>query len=79
MQLHGNLELGPIVGMSDRIVDITATGETLAQNDLVVVDEVMECAARFFAGSAAYRSDSRVRALARRLLDVSASGEGSSR
>ena len=79
VQLHGNIELGPIVGMSDRIVDITATGETLAQNDLVVVNEVMECAARFFAGPAAYRSDSRVRALARKLLEVSASGEGSSR
>ena len=68
--LHGNIELGPIVGMADRIVDITATGTTLAENDLVIVDEVMECTARFFAGPAAYRCDKRIRDLATRLAEV---------
>ena len=72
--LHGNIELGPIVGMTDRIVDITATGTTLRENDLVVVDEVMECTARFFAGPAAYRCDKRIRDLATRLAEV-AGGE----
>ncbi|MDM8270613.1 ATP phosphoribosyltransferase [Thermophilibacter provencensis] len=72
--LHGNIELGPIVGMADRIVDITATGTTLAENDLVIVDEVMECTARFFAGPAAYRCDRRIRDLAARLAEV---GRGS--
>lgn len=67
--LHGNIELGPIVGLSDRIVDITATGTTLRENDLVVVDEVMECSARFFACPAALRADSRVRQLTERLMD----------
>jgi ATP phosphoribosyltransferase regulatory subunit len=67
VQLHGNIELGPIVGMTDRIVDITATGTTLAENDLVIVDDVMECTARFFAGPAAYRTDERIRSLAERL------------
>ena len=70
VQLHGNIELGPIVGMTDRIVDITATGSTLKENDLVVVDDVLECTARFFAGPAAYRSDGRIRELARRLKQV---------
>jgi ATP phosphoribosyltransferase regulatory subunit len=65
--LHGNIELGPIVGMTDRIVDITATGTTLAENHLVIVDDVMECTARFFAGPAAYRTDERIRSLAERL------------
>ena len=68
--LHGNIELGPIVGMTDRIVDITATGTTLAENDLVIVDDVMECSARFFAGPAAYRCDRRIRDLAARLAEV---------
>ncbi len=68
--LHGNIELGPIVGMTDRIVDITATGTTLRENDLVIVDEVMECTARFFAGPAAYRCDKRIRDLAARLAEV---------
>lgn len=62
--LHGNIELGPMVGMSDRIVDITATGTTLRENDLVIVDEVMECSARFFASPGSIRCDKRVRDLA---------------
>lgn len=70
VQLHGNIELGPIVGMTDRIVDITATGTTLVENDLVVVDEVLECTARFFSGPAAYRSNPRIRELAERLSTI---------
>lgn len=70
VQLHGNIELGPIVGMTDRIVDITATGTTLAENDLVVVDEVLECTARFFSGPAAYRSNPRIRELSQRLAAI---------
>ena len=62
--LHGNIELGPMVGMSDRIVDITATGTTLRENNLVVVDEVMACTARFFASPAGVRCDERIRRLA---------------
>ena len=70
LTLHGNIELGPIVGMADRIVDITATGTTLRENDLVVIDDVMECTARFFAGPAAYRCDGRIRDLARALAEA---------
>lgn len=70
VQLHGNIELGPIVGMTDRIVDITATGTTLRENDLVVVDDVLECTARFFAGPATYRCDPRIRELARSFSKV---------
>ncbi len=75
VQLHGNIELGPIVGMTDRIVDITATGTTLAENDLVVVDEVLECTARFFAGPAAYRSNPRIRELSQRLARIVSQSE----
>ncbi len=75
VQLHGNIELGPIVGMTDRIVDITATGTTLAENDLVVVDDVLECTARFFASPAAYRCDGRIRDLAVRLGEAAARKE----
>ena len=75
LALHGNIELGPIVGMTDRIVDITATGTTLRENDLVIVDDVMECTARFFAGPAAYRCDARIRDLADRLAAVTATKE----
>jgi ATP phosphoribosyltransferase len=67
VSLHGNIELGPIVGMTDRIVDITATGATLRENDLVITGEIMECAARFFVNPGAARLDPRVRMLADRL------------
>ncbi len=75
VQLHGNIELGPIVGMTDRIVDITATGTTLRENDLVIVDDVLECTARFFAGPAAYRCDARIRSLASRLAQNAAASK----
>ena len=67
VSLHGNIELGPIVGMTDRIVDITATGATLRENDLVITGEIMKCAARFFVNPGAARLDPRVRMLADRL------------
>lgn len=74
LALHGNIELGPIVGMTDRIVDITQTGTTLAENDLTIVDDVMPISARFFAGPAAYRCDARIRDLAERLASAAEKG-----
>ena len=67
VQLHGNIELGPLTGMSECIVDITATGTTLRENDLVITDEVLDSTARFFANTASFRTDSRVRDLAAKL------------
>lgn len=67
LKFHGNIELAPLVGMADRIVDITATGTTLRENNLVVVDDVLSCTARFFANPASARTDARVFELARRL------------
>ena len=53
--------------MADCIVDITATGTTLRENNLVVVDDVLDCTARFFANPASARTDPRVVELAARL------------
>ncbi|HTJ46058.1 MAG TPA: ATP phosphoribosyltransferase [Kofleriaceae bacterium] len=53
--LSGAIELGPLTGLSDRIVDITQTGETLKQNGLVVVDEVGEISSRLVVGRAALK------------------------
>lgn len=75
--LHGNIELGPIVGMTDRIVDITATGATLRENNLVITGELMACTARFFVNPGRARLDSRVRSLTERLSSyVQALDEG---
>lgn len=67
VKLHGNIELAPLTGMAERIVDITATGTTLRENDLVVVDEVLSSTARFFANTCAYRTDSRIVDIANKL------------
>ena len=64
VKLHGNIELAPLCQLADRIVDITATGTTLRENNLRIVDDVMESTARFIANSAAVRVDGRVRAVA---------------
>lgn len=69
--LHGNIELGPIVDMTDRIVDITATGTTLRENNLVITGEIMTCTARFFVNPGRARLDPRVRELAERLARIS--------
>ena len=68
VQLHGNIELGPITGMAERIVDITATGTTLRENNLVVVDEVLSSTARFFANPCSFRTNPQVGQLANTLL-----------
>lgn len=44
--LSGAIELGPLTGLADRIVDLVQTGETLKQNGLVEVDTIMEVTAR---------------------------------
>lgn len=68
--LHGNIELAPMVGMAERIVDITATGTTLRENNLEIVDEVLPSTARFFANECSFRLDERVADLAKKLEDV---------
>ncbi len=70
IKLHGNIELAPLIGMADRIVDITATGTTLRENNLRIVDDVLASTARFIANPAALRTDSRVLALADRLAEI---------
>jgi ATP phosphoribosyltransferase regulatory subunit len=68
VKLHGNIELAPLVGLADQVVDITATGTTLRENGLRIVDEVMESSARFIANPVSVRIDAdRVTGLAERL------------
>ncbi|MCH4184913.1 MAG: ATP phosphoribosyltransferase regulatory subunit [Eggerthellaceae bacterium] len=64
VKLHGNIELAPLTGMAERIVDITATGTTLRENNLSIVDDVVSSTARFFANTCAFRMDGRVTQLA---------------
>jgi ATP phosphoribosyltransferase len=54
--LHGSVELAPLVGLADLIVDLTQTGRTLASHDLVVVDEIDRSTARFVANPIRFRA-----------------------
>ena len=53
--LRGSIELAPIVGLADCIVDLMATGTTLRENNLVVLDEISSSTARLIANRGAYR------------------------
>lgn len=53
--LHGSIELAPLVGLAECIVDLTATGTTLRENDLVVLDDISSSTARVIANRGSYR------------------------
>ena len=55
IKLSGSIELAPILGMSDVIVDIVETGSTLKENNLEVKDTVCDISARLIVNKAAYR------------------------
>ena len=55
IKLSGAIELGPLTGLCDRIVDITQTGETLRQNGLRVIDTVGEVSTRLVVNPAAMK------------------------
>ena len=46
IKLYGSMELAPLVGLADAIVDLVSTGNTLKANDLVVVEDIMPISAR---------------------------------
>jgi ATP phosphoribosyltransferase len=54
--LHGSVELSPVVGLADAIVDLVATGKTLREHDMVIVDEIAESTARFVVNPGRFRA-----------------------
>ncbi|MGK7944342.1 MAG: ATP phosphoribosyltransferase [Microcystaceae cyanobacterium] len=55
--LYGSVELGPITGMSEAIVDLVSTGRTLKENGLVEIDVLFDSTARLIAHPLSYRLD----------------------
>ncbi len=55
IKLNGSIELAPILGLSDVIVDIVETGTTLKQNNLEVIETILPISARLIANKAAMR------------------------
>jgi ATP phosphoribosyltransferase len=55
IELSGSVELAPVLGLADRIVDLMETGRTLLENGLSVVEEIAESTARLVVNRASYQ------------------------
>ncbi len=55
IKLEGSVELGPVVGLSDAIVDIVETGSTLRANGLEVIEKVADVSTRMIVNKVAYK------------------------
>jgi ATP phosphoribosyltransferase len=55
IEVKGSVELAPVVGLADGIVDLVATGRTLAENKLEVREEIAVCTARLVANRVAHK------------------------
>ena len=55
IKLNGSIEIAPILGLSDVIVDIVETGTTLKENDLEVKEEIFPISARLIANKASFK------------------------
>ena len=55
IKLNGSIEIAPILGLSDVIVDIVETGTTLKENNLEVIDTILPISARLIANKAAFK------------------------
>jgi ATP phosphoribosyltransferase len=55
VEVRGSVELAPLTGMVEAIIDLTATGTTLRENDLIVREEIAVCTARLIANPVAHK------------------------
>jgi ATP phosphoribosyltransferase len=55
VEVKGSVELAPLTGLVEAIVDLTATGTTLRENGLVIREEIAECTARLIANPVAHK------------------------
>ena len=71
IKLNGSVELGPIVGLSDVIVDIVETGSTLRENGLQVLEEICPLSARMIVNQVSMQMETeRIRSLISRLKEL---------
>lgn len=55
IELNGSIELAPMIGLADRIVDIVSTGKTLKENGLVEYEKIVDITSRLIANPVSYR------------------------
>ena len=73
IKLYGSMELAPLTGLADAIVDLVSTGSTLRANHLVEVEEIMQISSRLVVNQAALKTK---REPLRELIDAFASAIG---
>ncbi|MGJ7911225.1 ATP phosphoribosyltransferase [Neobacillus sp. LXY-1] len=75
IKLNGSIELAPLIGLSDRIVDIVSTGRTLKENGLVEYEQIADVTSRLIVNPVSYRmKDTLIDELVARLHEVVFSG-----
>lgn len=71
IKLNGSIELAPLVGLADRIVDIVSTGRTLKENGLAELEQIATVTSRLIANPVSYRTkDELIDGMAERLAKV---------
>ncbi|QFT90591.1 ATP phosphoribosyltransferase [Bacillus sp. THAF10] len=71
VKLNGSIELAPLIGLSDRIVDIVSTGRTLKENGLVEFERIVNITSRLIVNPVSYRlKDEQIDELVSRLARV---------
>jgi ATP phosphoribosyltransferase len=76
IRLYGSMELAPLVGLADAIVDLVSTGNTLKANDLVAVEEILPISARLIVNPAALKlKRENVQPLLEALASAAATGQ----
>jgi ATP phosphoribosyltransferase len=70
IKLYGSIEIAPLVGLSDYIVDLVETGETLSKNGLAEIEVIMRSSARLVANSSLSRiKHARIKEMVKRLAE----------
>lgn len=71
IKLNGSIELAPLIGLADRIVDIVSTGRTLKENGLIELERITDITSRIIVNPVSYRlKDQRIDDLVERLSNV---------
>ena len=76
IHLNGSIEVAPILGLSDVIVDIVETGKTLKENNLEVIDDILPISARLIANKTSFKFKNDM--ISRLVMKISAVTEGKS-
>ncbi|WP_409290330.1 ATP phosphoribosyltransferase [Peribacillus sp. SCS-37] len=71
IKLNGSIELAPLIGLAERIVDIVSTGQTLKENGLVEFERIADITSRLIANRASYRlKEEEISEMVHRLAEV---------